>query len=363
MKSNLKKFLLIGLSIFILLGLVYLSSASIVAGRQEHNNPWYFVFNQILKGVIPGLIIFLIMSKIRINWLKKLSGLMLIVNTLMLVALRIPGIGVVKNGATRWINVFGFEFQPSEFLKITLVIFLATFLSGKTKEKLSDWKSTIIPFVIILGAVLGLLFIQPATSIAAILALTAMIMLFSTNISIPRVAMVSIVLGLAFIGIIMFSPYKYRLQRLTDFSNKNTEEHFQLKQAKIGISRGGIIGVGFGQSRQKYNYLPESYTDSIFSVIAEEFGFVFGTVIVLGLYLALFFYGTHLARHTNDDFTSLIAIGTVSWITIQSLMHISCMSGLIPLTGLPLPFISYGGSAFVTVMASIGLLNNLVSNN
>lgn len=200
-----------------------------------------------------------------------------------------------------------------------------------------------------------LIYLQPATSIIALFLIAVGAMCFVTKMSSKLIVLLSVFVVVLVSVMIMFGG-KYRKDRI-----KN-EDDYQRRQSIIGIVRGGVAGVGFGQSRQKYNFLPQSYTDSIYAVIAEEFGFL-GTIVILIIYFSIFFLGFYVAIHVSDPFSSLFIVGTTTWITVQALYHIMCMSfEYMPITGLPLPLISHGGTSYAITMASLGIFYNILNN-
>jgi len=212
-----------------------------------------------------------------------------------------------------------------------------------------------LPLVGFLAVPMALIYLQPATSIIALFMVSIGAMCYATKMSWKLIATLAIGLVVV-IGLMIAFGGSYRLDRI-----KNKDD-YQRRQSIIGIVRGGITGVGFGQSRQKYNFLPQSYTDSIYAVIAEEFGFL-GTMIILIIYFSIFFLGFYVAAHVSDPFSSLFIVGTTTWITVQALYHIMCMSfEYMPITGLPLPLISYGGTSYAITMASLGIFYNILNN-
>ncbi len=361
MPKTIKKLFWITMGTLVVSGFLYLSSASMVVGSRKFGDPFFFVKDQFFKGFVIGVIAFMILYLADLKLLRKFSFVFLIINVFLLLLTRVPGFAMEGATASRWIDIGGFIFQPSEFLKITLVMFAAYFLSKKSVVALNSWSKTIIPFWTIAAIPLAIVFAQPATSMVFLLLITVGVIFFSTKISFKNVMIIVGAGILILLAAIFISEKEYRTRRIFDFAGQNKEAHYHLNQAKIGIVRGRLFGLGFGNSIQKHNYLPESYTDSIYPVIAEEFGFVFGTMVILLLYFLICFLGSYVAYYTSDAFSSLFAMGVVTWVGLQALMHIACMSGVIPMTGVPLPFISYGGTDYVVTMMSMGVLYNIIN--
>ncbi len=356
MKNNIKKLFSWLLVILIISGFWCLTSASNVIGRDKHGDPFFFVKDQFVKGLVLGTIAFFILSKINLNFLRKFSFLFLIFNTILLGMVFIPTFTSKGENLTanRWVKILGFSFQPSELLKFTLILFVADFLSKRSVNDLNSWSKTIIPLGLWMMPAIVLIYKQPATSIIVLILIAVGAMAFVSKLSMKMIMPIA-VLAILLVAIAILMGGKYRKERITN------KDDYQRRQSIIGIVRGGVIGVGFGQSRQKYNYLPQSYTDSIYAVIAEEFGFV-GTAIILALYFSLWFLGFYVASHCGDSFSSLFVIGTITWITVQALYHIMCMSfNQMPITGLPLPLISYGGTSYAITMASLGVFYNIIN--
>jgi cell division protein FtsW len=345
----------------------FLFSASSVSGLEKFGSPWFFLKKQFL-GILVGLFCFFILTKFkRLSYLKlkKLSLFFLILNILLLLLCFVPELGLSGATANRWISVPGFTLQPSEFLKISLIMFLASFLASKSKSDIQSVKKTLIPYLIIIGIVAIPIFLQPSTSILFILCIACFVMYFCANTPFLH-TLILIGLGVAcVVGLLIFTGDSYRGRRIQAFFNKDTSELVeidQLKQSEITLGSGGLFGVGYNKSSQKYSYLAESHTDSIFAIIGEETGFV-GAISISFLYLLFFWYGISIAKRAYDTYGAYLAIGITSAITIQAFCHIFSVCGLIPTTGIPLPFISYGASSLVACLIGVGLLQNIYINH
>jgi len=340
--------------IFILttLGLFVLYESSSYTAQLDLKDKYYFIKNQsvwIFLGVIAALFV----SRVRESLLYNLSLPLLLTTLGLLILVFFPGIGLELNGSHRWINLGISIFQPSELLKITLSLYLASWLSIKEKGRL-------MAFLLLLGVASGLVLLQPDLKTSFIIAATSFIVYYVSGASMREVAPVLIVGLLIIVLVAGASPY--RLKRLTafqnfDVNNLNTTS-YHTKQIVIGLGSGGLTGVGFGNSVQKYSYLPEHTTDSIFAVFAEEAGYI-GSIILISIYIALCAIGILIAVNAKTQFGKLLASGITVFITIQSLINLASQAIVIPLTGVPLPFISYGGSSMLINFVAIGLLFNI----
>lgn len=340
--------------IFVLtsLGLFILYESSSYTAQLNLHDKYYFIKNQsvwILLGVFGAFL----MSRLKENLLYAMSLPLLVITLFLLILVFIPGIGLELNGSNRWINL-GFNiFQPSELLKVTLSLYLASWLSVKEKGRL-------FAFLILLFIASGLVFLQPDLKTSIIILATSFIVYFVSGASAKEVIPMLIIIT---IGIAIFAGASpYRVKRITafqnfDVNNLNTTS-YHTKQIVIALGSGGVSGVGFGNSIQKYSYLPEHTTDSIFAIFAEEAGFIGSTVLIL-IYLAFASIGIGIALYAKTVFGKLLATGITVFITIQALINLMSQAILIPLTGVPLPFISYGGSSMLINFLAMGLLLNI----
>jgi len=297
------------------------------------------------------------MSKIDYRKLKKFAPLFLFLSFLMLILVFIPGIGMSFGGAQRWIKI-GLSFQPSEFVKLGVIIYLAAWLS-KDKESVQSFTKSFIPFVAVVCAVSILLLKQPDTGTMGIIAIIAITMFFTAGGRFSQILLFVTGLAGALWGLIKLAPY--RMNRFLVFLNPSMDPKgigYHINQALIAIGSGGIFGMGFGHSRQKFNYLPEPIGDSIFAIIAEELGLI-GGAIVLTLFGIFAWRGFKIAKHAPDKFGMLLAVGITSWIIFQAVINIAAITSLMPLTGITLPFISYGSSSLVMSLGGVGILINI----
>lgn len=353
-------------SILMILGLVILASVSAPFSQEKFGNTYYFLRHQILLGLIPGLFLAFLAFLINLVFLKKWAPILILINFFLLIMVFLPVVGTKIGGASRWISFGSFYFQPSELLKLTFILYLASWLSSriekstKTKEK-EGFGQTFFAFLLIIGVISALLILQPNISTLGIIVFIAVLMYFSIKTPLWHSILMFIFGAGGLYVLIKLAPY--RINRLLIFLNPETDPMgigYQVKQALISVGSGGIGGVGLGMSAQKlgFLFLPHSISDSVFAVFAEETGFI-GGAFLISLFLIFLWRGFKIARESKNLFFQLTATGITCWITIQSFVNIGAMIGIMPLTGIPLPFISYGGSALIIELAAIGLLLNI----
>lgn len=341
----------------VIFGLAMLSSASSAISYGAYKDS-YHLFKHQLLGLVLGLAAAWLFSKIDYHIWKKHALWMLAASICLLILVFIPGIAGDWGTSKSWINIFGFSLQPSEFVKITFLIYLAAWLEGR-KKKLSEISKGIAPFAAIFCLISLLMMLQPDVGTLTIIALSSLAVYFIGGGKTKHIAIL-ILLGLAAL-IIMLRIYPYQANRfkcMLDPSYSPKQHCYQVNQSLIAIGSGGFWGRGFGASRQKFSYLPEAQNDSIFSIISEETGFIFSAGLVL-LYLGLFYRGIAIAKKAPDDFGKILAAGLSAWIAMQAIINIGGMVGIMPMTGVPLPMISYGGSAMLAALASVGILLNI----
>jgi cell division protein FtsW len=339
-----------------------MTGASSAISQKLFGNSFYFFKNQLLLGIGLGGLGFLITSQINYRFWKKLALPMLLASILLLSLVFVPEISYGYGGANRWLNLGGFSFQPSEIAKISLVIYLAAWLENK-KKLLKNASQGILPFAVIVGIVGLLILLEPDVSTLAILGLSALIIFFAAGGRTYHLAIFGAIIAIVIITSVAFSPA--RLERLKTYINPQVDplaSSYQVNQALIALKSGGLWGQGIGESIQKYFYLPEPAGDSVFAIIGEETGFI-GTSFVLLMFLLLGIVGFQIAKKAPDGFGRLLAIGLTALILIQALVNISAIIGLIPTTGVVLPFISYGGSAMAVFLISTGLLYNIAKSS
>jgi cell division protein FtsW len=310
-----------------------------------------------LYGLGFGLLGFFLATKVYYRYYEKMALPLLILGITLLLLIFTP-LGISAGGATRWLQLGPISFQPSEIMKFILIIYLAAWMSHN-QERQKNIVVGLISFVVILSSVLLLLIKQPATSASVILAISAFVMYFVSGAKIRYLIITALLMLAVLFAAIVSSSYRWDRVQAFLYPEQNLQTTgYQVNQAKIAIGNGGFWGVGYGKSTAKINYLPEPLNDSIFAIIAEEFGFA-GSVTLITLFTLLVLRILLLAGKTRDKFGQLILVGFGCTLALQSFTNIAAISGLIPLTGTPLPFISYGGTALVMFMTMIGISNNI----
>ncbi len=345
------------LGILLAIGLVMLWSASTVESQQNFNNTSYYFTHQLLYGVGLGLLAMYILSRIDYHVWKKVIPFALAGTFIALLLVKIPGIGFGANGATRWIDIGPLFFQPAEAAKLALIMYLAGWMSTRGHHN-GFWQS-VFPPVLIIGLYCSLILWQPDLGTMISLVLTAAIMLFVGGIRLRYFAWLTAA-GVA-VMLILIKLEPYRVKRITAFLNKSVDPlgiGYQINQALIGIGSGGWFGYGYGHSRQKYSYLPEAINDSIFAVMAEELGFI-RVLLILLLFVWFIVRGIQISYKAPDLFGKMMAVGIIGSIAAAVVVNISAITGLLPLTGIPLPFFSYGSSAMIVTLAGCGIVLNI----
>ncbi len=347
--------------LLVIFGIIFLSSASSVISFQEYGDSRYMFLKQVV-GIVMGFGLMGAFYKIDVRYWKRIAFPLMVVSLVALVAVLIPHLGVEHGGAKRWIDIGPIQLQPSEFLKFSTIIYLASLFEKKGQD-VRDAINGLLPFVGLIVVMAALVMAQPDLGTLIVIVAIAGSMYFVSGAKASHLLGIGIT-GLAGLGILVkVSPY--RMQRFLVFLNPSAYTNhavgYQTQQALIAIGSGGLIGRGFGQSLQKYRYLPEASTDSIFAIIGEERGLI-GTVGICLLFAAFGFIGYQIAKNTKDVYTRLIAVGITSWIVFQAVLNICAALSLVPLTGVTLPFISFGGTSIVLTIASCGILLNISSN-
>ena len=344
-------------AILILFGLVMLVSASAPVGYAKFGDTYFFIKKQLLFGLLPGLFLFIILGNTRYIVLQKFTGLIYLFSLVLLTLVFIPGIGLVINGSRSWVQLAGFSFQPSEFVKLAVICMLAKLLSEH--KDLRDWKNGLMPVLAMILPAALLIAAQPDVGTLSILIVIIFGMLYLANTPKIYLALLGLVGIIAFFVLLWAAPY--RVQRLTTFLHPELDPQdvgYQINQAYLAVGSGGFWGMGLGHSRQKFQYLPEVQADSIFAVIAEEMGLLITAGLVI-LIVVITLRGFKIAKGMPDQFGRLLGAGIMIWFVWQSFLNIGTIIGLLPLTGVPLPFISHGGSAFMIGLASIGIMASL----
>jgi len=343
--------------ILTIFGLVMLTSASSDLAQARFSNSYYYLNHQILYGLSVGILGFVLGMFVYYRRLEKLSTFLLGFTILMLILVFSP-LGFVAKGAARWLTFGEFTIQPAEVLKLTFLVYLSAWLS-KSQKRGRSLTEGFLPFLILVGTVTLLVIFQPSTTTAVIIFLAALITYFTAGAHFKFVVAAILLAGLALSVLVYFTPY--RLERVTSFFRQDAdqlESGYHINQSLIAIGSGGLFGVGYGNSTTKLGYLPEPIGDSIFAVIAEEFGFV-GATFLIFIFLFLVWRGLRIARAAPDNFGRLIVTGFVSLMGVQAFINVAAISGLIPLTGVPLPFISFGGTSLAVFLTMSGIIINV----
>jgi len=361
-KTSVDYFLLIIVSFLLVWGMVTIATTSFPLSLQKYNTPWVYIQHQLIM-LILGISAGVFAYKIKIETLKKYAFYLFLFNLFLLFLVFVPKIGVKIGGAKRWLNIGGFLFQPSELLKISFLIYLAAWISNKKTKIKEPTKKFFIPFIIILTVLVFGLILQPDMTTLEIILLTGIIMYFSIQTPLWHSIILLVLLLIGGLALIKIAPY--RMARFVVFLNPDIDPlglGYQLNQAMIAIGSGKILGIGegfsLGMSRQKFGFLPHPISDSIFAIVSEELGFIGATLLIL-VFLVFCWRGLKIAKSAPDTFTSLLAIGITSWITLQFLFNAGGIVGVMPLGGVPLPFFSYGGSHLITELAALGILFNI----
>ncbi|MDP2708680.1 MAG: putative lipid II flippase FtsW [bacterium] len=341
----------------VVFGLVMLSSASSIIAYNTYGDSYYFFKHQIF-GLGLGLAAAWIFSKIDYHLWRKYALGLLIVSVILLLLVFIPGLSAKWGNSRSWINIFGFSLQPSEFVKITFLLYLAAWLEGR-KKKLEEISGGLGPFIAVLGLIALLMLLQPDLGTLIIIGITSLIVYYVGGGRTRHILLIVIAGLIAVSVLVQLKPYQAdRFRCWLDPSYSTQDACYQINQSLIAVGSGGFWGRGLGASRQKFFYLPEAQNDAIFSIISEETGLIFSSILIL-LFVALFYRGFLIAKSAPDDFGKILALGIVSWIAIQAIINIGGMVNAMPMTGVPLPLVSYGGSAMLAALASLGILANI----
>lgn len=332
-------------------GLLMVYDSSVAIAIRDFANQYYFVREQ-TKWLVVGIVACFIFSRVDYHVWQKFALPFLFTTIALLLAVFIPRFGVHALGARRWLNFGLFVLQPAELAKFSLVLYLSAWFCNPEKRRLTS-------FLLLIVMVVGLVVAEPDLGTSVILVGIAIVLYFASGAPLYQFALLFPIVFLGIVLLAFISPY--RLRRLTTFVNPQSDPlgaSYQIRQVLLALGSGGMFGVGLGKSRQKYEYLPEANTDSIFAIIGEEMGFV-GALAVIGILLFIIWRGFRIAKRAPDAFGRFLAIGVSSWIAIQTLLNLGSMVALVPLTGVPLPFISYGGSGLIILLSAVGIVLNI----
>ncbi|MBI2589983.1 putative lipid II flippase FtsW [Candidatus Berkelbacteria bacterium] len=356
-RDKVDSWLLLSVLMLVGVGLIMISSASVVLSSEYFGSNYAYSSKQLLHFGI-GLVALIVGVLVDYRLWQRLAPALLGVIILLLLATHIPGLAQTAQGAQRWIELGPIQFQPSELVKIFAILYFAAWLAAKGSH-LSSLTRGLVPFITVLGVITLLIFAQPDAGTAMVILFTVTTMYFIAGAPWMHLFYAGILGGSLFGLLILSAPY--RLQRFLVFLNPSEETlgaAYHINQALLAIGAGGMFGVGFGQSKQKFLYLPEPHTDSIFAITIEELGFL-RAMLIVALLIFVMLRGYQIARVVQDPFGRYVAVGITSLIAIQTFINIGAMLGLMPLTGVTLPFISYGGSSLISLLFGVGILLNI----
>ncbi|WP_110112921.1 stage V sporulation protein E [Bacillus sp. CGMCC 1.16541] len=350
-------FLIIVTLSLLTIGLIMVYSASAVWATYKFDDSFFFAKRQMLFAGLGVVSMFVIMNIDYWTW-RTWAKAIIIVCFVMLIMVLIPGVGLVRNGSQSWIGVGAFSIQPSEFMKFAMITFLAKFLSDNQKN-ITSFKKGLMPSLGLVFLAFGIIMLQPDLGTGTVLVGTCVVMIFVAGAKISHFVWLGLIGVGGFVGLVLSAPY--RIKRITSFLDPWEDplgSGFQIIQSLYAIGPGGLLGLGLGQSRQKFFYLPEPQTDFIFAILAEELGFIGGSLILI-LFSLLLWRGIRIALGAPDLYGSFLALGIISMIAIQVMINIGVVTGLMPVTGITLPFLSYGGSSLTLMLAAVGVLLNV----
>lgn len=358
-KAGKKPDFLFAIIVFLLVffGIVMISSSSVVISMERFGHNYYYVGRQIVS-LLFGLVAMFFAYNLDYRFWHKHSFWLMVITLGFLILVFIPGLGQEVSGAHRWIGIGNWWFQPSEVVKLAFIIYLAAWLDKRGEKVRSFWQG-FVPFSFLILVIGALIMLQPDLGTMSVIIFSAAVMFFVAGAD-----LVHFIFGagsMAVLLAILIKAAPYRLQRLLVFLNPAADTQgaaYHINQALIAVGSGGLWGLGFGQSKQKYLYLPQVQTDSIFAIIAEEMGFI-RSWLVLATFIVLAYLGYRIAKNAPDNFSRLLATGITTWILIQALINIGAMLNVLPLTGVPLPFISYGGSSLIVLLTGVGIMLNI----
>ncbi|HEV3366202.1 MAG TPA: putative lipid II flippase FtsW [Acidimicrobiales bacterium] len=342
------------------IGLVMVGSASPVISLGLYGSPWTIFIRQVMwMGV--GAAALLIFARVDYRKWRVIRGPLVVVTMVLLVIVLVPHFGVTAGGSSRWIGFGMLRMQPSELMKLALAVFAADLLARRS-DRSTDTKMIIVPVLSVLGVSALLILKQPDLGTALVLSCIAFGILFMGGV--PMGPILKVFTAFTALAVVLSLADPYRRDRILSFLNPGAHQSgsgYQVWQSLIGLGSGHLFGLGLGGGRQKWGFLPNAHTDFIFSVVGEELGLL-GAIVVLGLFFALAWFGLRAATRAPDRFGSLLAVGITTWITSQAVINIGAVVGVLPVTGIPLPFISFGGSSLVITMAAVGILLNIAAH-
>lgn len=343
--------------LIIFFGLTMLSSATSAIAYLKYNDSYYFFKHQ-LFGIVLGLAAFWFFSQVDYHIWERYGFVFLVISIVLLLLVFIPGLSAHYGKARSWINIFGFSLQPSELVKLSFLIYLSAWLARRG-QKIRDFSQGTAPFMVVLGSIGMLMILQPDIGTLFIITIISLITWFIGGANIKHIIVIMLLGILGLFLMVKAMPYQAnRFKCFIDPSFGLADVCYQVNQSLIAVGSGGFFGRGFGGSRQKFMYLPEVSGDSIFPIIGEEMGMLVSSLLIIA-FIFLFYRGYLVSKNAPDAFGRLLSLGIVSWIVIQAVINIGGMINLMPMTGVPLPFISYGGTAILSALAATGILVNI----
>ncbi len=349
------------LGVLLVFGFVMLTSSSGPLAYQKFNDPYWFVKHQLLTGFLPGAFLFLLFAGVDYRRWRRFAPYLLGACVVLLLLVFLPGLSADWGTSKSWIRIGGYSFQPVEMVKLLFLMYLAALLEGRGEEGLRDARTGLLPFLTALGVIALLLMLQPDLGSLLVIAAIAFVAYFVAGA--PWLHIMGILVAGAGAVTLLVKSAPYRAARLMTFLHPELDPQgvgYHINQAFLAIGSGGWFGLGLGHSRQKYLYLPEVAGDSVFAVIAEELGFIF-MLAVLVLLAAFIMRMVRIAREAPDAFGRYVAAGIAAWVFSQTMFNVGSMVGIMPITGLPMPFVSYGGSSLAVLLGAMGMIANISS--
>jgi cell division protein FtsW len=357
LRKNADFFIFITVLVLLFIGTIMVASSTAAYAGERFGDSFYFIKRQMVY-VILGVMAMFAMMNVNYKRLGKISPILMMLSIFLLIIVLIPGIGVELNEARRWIGIRGQTIQPTEVAKLSIILFLSYSLSKK-KDKVRNFTKGLLPYLGLLGIIAGLVMLEPHFSATVIIGSVTMILLFAAGAKLGHFVLLSAPVMSLGTFLVISSPY--RLRRLVAFLDPWSDVRgggWQIIQSLLAIGSGGLFGRGTGKSLQKLLYIPEPYNDFIFSILAEEFGFL-GVILVAFLFGLLIWRGFKVAMNAPDTFGGLVALGITSLIAIQVIINIAVVTSSMPVTGMPLPFFSYGGTSLIFLLSGVGILLNI----
>jgi cell division protein FtsW len=347
-------FVLATVMVINLVGLVMVLSASSVSALYEYGSSW-FLFKRQLLWMGLGIVAMFVVMRVDYHWWRRRTNFILIGTGLLMALVLVPGLGVNVNGSSRWLGYGILRIQPSEFAKLGVLLFVADLLARRA-DKVDNWRVTLQPVLVVFVVFAAMLLAQPNLGTTIVLGAIVFVMLFVGGVAIKPLGITFAVGAVSATLLAMIESYRWRrLKGFIDPWKDAANTGYQTIQSQVAIAHGGVTGSGLGQSRAKYGFLPFAHTDFIFAIISDELGMI-GALLVVALFIALCVAGIRTALQAPDRYGMLLATGITSWILIQAFVNIGAVVGVLPITGVPLPFVSYGGSSLLVMMAAVGLL-------